>query len=124
MNKPISRRMRLSVAFTPQAAAAMAQGAEHTLAEMRWFPLREPVSGNRYTVLRVKTRSGVTGWGECAQAAEQDMKAIEKEWIGRSAMLYAAIEPSSPLAGALDMALLDITGKTCRAPVFRVLFAP
>ena len=91
---------------------------------MRWFPVREPVSGNRYTLLRVKTRSGLTGWGECAHAAEQDAKALEKDWIGKSATLYAAIDSSSPLAGALDMALLDILGKACRAPVYRVLGGP
>ena len=124
MNHTISRRMRLNVAFAPQTAAAAAQAGEHPIAEMRWFPVREPVSGNRYAVLRVKTRSGLTGWGECARAAEQDTKALEKEWIGRSAGLYAAIDRSSPLAGALDMALLDILGKACRTPVYRVLGGP
>ena len=124
MNHTISRRMRLSVAFAPQAAAAKPDAGEHTVAEMRWFPVREPVSGNRYTLLRVKTRSGLTGWGECAQAAEQDAKALEKDWIGKSATLYAAIDSSSPLAGALDMALLDILGKACRTPVYRVLGGP
>src|SRR5215471_13195624 len=106
MNPTISRRMRLSVAF--QTAAAKVDTGEHPIAEMRWFPVREPVSGNRYTFLRVKTRSGLTGWGECAQAPEQDAKALEKEWVGKPATLYAAIDSSSPLAGALDMALLDI----------------
>jgi len=124
MNHTISRRMRLSVGFAPQAAAAKPAAGEHTIADMRWFPVREPVSGNRYTFLRVKTGSGLTGWGECAQAPEQDAKALEKDWIGRSAMLYAAIDPSSALAGALDMALLDIVGKACRAPVYRVLGGP
>ena len=66
MNHTISRRMRLSVAFAPQAAAAKPDTGEHTITEMRWFPVREPVSGSRYTLLRVKTRSGLTGWGECA----------------------------------------------------------
>src|SRR5215467_386630 len=99
------RRMRLSVAFSPQPPQASAASGEHAIAEMRWFPVREPVSGNRYSLLRVKTRSGLTGWGECAQASEQEAKAIEKEWIGRSATRYAAVDPSSPLAGALDMAL-------------------
>ena len=124
MNHTISRRMRLSVAFAPQAAAAQAGAGEHVVAEMRWFPVREPVSGTRYTFLRVKTRSGLTGWGECAYAAEQDAKALEKEWVGRSATLYAAIDSSSPLAGALDIALLDILGKACRAPVYRILGGP
>src|SRR5690349_7718529 len=124
MNHIARRRMRLSAGFAPQAAVANPGAGEHTIAEMRWFPVREPVSGNRYTLLRVKTRSGVTGWGECAQAAEQDAKAIEKEWLGRPATLYAAIDRSSPLAGALDIALLDILGKSCRAPVYRVLGGP
>jgi galactonate dehydratase len=114
----------LNVGFAPQAALAKPETGEHSIAEMRWFPVREPVSGNRYTFLRVKTRSGLTGWGECAQAAEQDAKSLEKEWAGRSATLYAAIARSSPLAGALDMALLDILGKACRAPVYRVLGGP
>src|SRR5262249_17534049 len=60
----------------------------------------------------------------CAQAAEQDAKALEKDWLGKPATLYAAIDPSVPLAGALDMALLDILGKACRTPVFRILGGP
>jgi len=122
MNHTITRRMRLNVAFAPQAARP--DSGEHTIAEMRWFPVREPVSGNRYTFLRVTTRSGLTGWGECAHAAEQDAKALEKDWLGKPATLYAAIDLSSPLAGALDMALMDILGKACRAPVYRVLGGP
>src|SRR4051812_45444174 len=107
MNHTLTRRMRLTAGFAPQAAAASPQSTEHPISEIRWFAVREPVSGKRYTVLRVKTRSGLTGWGECADAAEQDTKALEKEWMGRSATLYAAVDYSSPLAGALDMALLD-----------------
>jgi len=123
MNRIINRRMRLSVAFAPQTAAAKTDTGD-SITEMRWFPVREPRSGNRYTLLRMKTRSGLTGWGECAHAAEQDSRALEKDWIGKSATLYAAIDSSSPLAGALDMALLDILGKACRAPLYRVLGGP
>jgi galactonate dehydratase len=103
---------------------AAPQSEEHYIAEIRWFPVREPVSGNRYALVRVKTRSGLTGWGECAQASEQEARALEKEWIGRPVTLYAAIDASTPLAGALDMAMLDILGKACRAPVYRVLGGP
>ena len=66
MPNTIDRRMRLRVAFAPQAIAT---SGEHTIAEMRWFPVQEPVSGSRYSFLRVKTRSGLTGWGECAETS-------------------------------------------------------
>src|SRR3954451_15780147 len=117
MNHTMTRRMRLSAGFVAQAAAAKPDTGD-TITEIRWYPVREPISGVRYTFLRVKTRSGLTGWGECAEAAEREAKALEKEWLGRSATLYSAIDRSSPLAGALDMALLDIAGKSCRAPVY------
>src|SRR5689334_15950886 len=123
MTHTASRRMRLRIPLAPQAAAAKPDAGD-AITEIRWFPVREPVSGNRYTLLRVKTRSGLAGWGECAQAAEQDAKTLERDWIGKPATLYAAIESASPLAGALDMALLDILGKACRAPLYRVLGGP
>jgi galactonate dehydratase len=91
--------------------------------EIRQFPLREPVSGNRYSLLRVKTSSGLTGWGECGPDAGE-LKALEAAWIGRPAHTYAAITPATPLGGALDIALLDIMGKACKAPVYRVLGGP
>jgi galactonate dehydratase len=121
MPNTIDRRMRLRAAFAPQAIAT---SGEHTIAEMRWFPVQEPVSGSRYSFLRVKTRSGLTGWGECAETSAHDTKALQQEWLGRSATMYAGIDRSSPLAGALDMALLDIVGKSCRAPVYRILGGP
>ncbi len=124
MHHTIARRARLNVAFAPHPPQPRPASGEHTITEMRWFPVQEPVSRNRYTVLRVKTRSGLTGWGECARAAEQDAKALEKEWLGRPATLYAAIDRSLPAVGALDMALLDILGRSCRAPVYRVLGGP
>jgi len=114
----------LSLGFVPQAAVARPESGEHTVGEMRWFPVREPASGRKYNILRVKTRSGLVGWGECAQAPDQEAKALEKEWTGRSATQYAAVNRSSPLAGALDMALLDILGKSVKAPIYRVLGGP
>ena len=119
----VRRRARLAAGFAAQAAAVASSG-EHIVGEMRWFPVREPVSGNRYNMLRVKTRSGLTGWGECAQLSEQDARALEKDWVGKPATLYAAVDRNSPLAGALDMALLDILGKACKAPIYRVLGGP
>ena len=125
MNVAIARRRaRLTGSFVQQVVAGMPHSEQHVIAEIRWFPVREPVSGNRYALVRVKTSSGLTGWGECAGASEQETGTLEKEWVGRPATQYAAIDGSTPLAGALDMAMLDILGKACRAPVYRVLGGP
>lgn len=118
------RRERLTRGFAPQSAAAAADASALDIAELSHFPLREPVSGNRYSLLRVKTRSGITGWGECASITNDELKALESTWRGRPAHTYAAIDASTPASGALDMALLDILGKACRAPVYRVLGGP
>src|SRR5260370_30352476 len=58
------RRARPTRGFVPQGGAAAPQSEEHAIVEIRWFPLREPASGNRCTVVPVKTRAGLTAWGE------------------------------------------------------------
>jgi galactonate dehydratase len=128
MNRTAQRRMRLTTGLAQQSAAAISSPSAPdrglAIAEIRHFPVREPVSGNRYSLLNVKTRSGLSGWGECPAISSEDMKALESVWIGKPAHLYAAIDASTPAGGALDMALLDILGKACRAPVYRVLGGP
>jgi L-alanine-DL-glutamate epimerase-like enolase superfamily enzyme len=117
------RRFILSAAVAPQAAAAE-KSSVLDIAEIQHFPVREPVSGNRYSLLRVKTRSGVIGWGECAATSDSDLKMLETAWIGKPVHIYAAITTATPFGAALDMALLDIVGKVCNAPVYRVLGGP
>jgi galactonate dehydratase len=118
------RRARLLANFAPQAAVAAASPAALDITEIRHFPLREPVSGNRYSLLRVKTRSGLTGWGECKYDPNADFRALESAWVGKPANAYATIPPSTPFRAALDIALLDILGKAANAPVYRILGGP
>jgi L-alanine-DL-glutamate epimerase-like enolase superfamily enzyme len=110
--------------IAPQAAAAMARPAALDITEIRQFALREPVSGNRYSLLKVTTRSGLTGWGECGYDPNADIKALQSAWIGKPANTYATIPPSTPFRAALDIACLDILGKAANAPVYRVLGGP
>jgi galactonate dehydratase len=119
----ILKRARLRTSFAPQVASA-AKPAALDITEIRHFPVREPVSGNRYSLLRVTTRSGLTGWGECGYDPNADIKTLQSAWVGRPANAYATVVPSTPFRAALDIALLDIVGKTANAPVYRVLGGP
>ena len=121
---PRRRPARLSAGFAPQSAAAVSNPQALDITGFRHFPVREPVSGNRYSLLRVMTRSGLTGWGECRSVTSDDLHNLEAAWLGKPAHNYAAIDTSTPAGGALDMALLDILGKACHAPVYRLLGGP
>ncbi len=117
------RRARLRDRFAPQIAAA-AKPDPLDVTEIRHFPVREPVSGNRYSVLKVTTRSGIVGWGEGAYNPAADLKALQTAWIGRRANTYATISAATAFRAALDIAFLDIVGKAAKAPIYRVLGGP
>ncbi len=119
------RRARLNTRVALQAAAVVpAANGKLQIASIDLFPLREPRSGNEYCVVRVQTKSGLKGFGECARASLPDLSAARNFWIGRPATAYAAADSNLQLAGAMDMALLDILGKSCNSPVYRVLGGP
>jgi galactonate dehydratase len=121
----LHRRERLRLRIAPQAASsAPAKPGALDISEIRHFPVREPVSGNRYSLLRITTRSGLVGWGECGYDSTADLKALQSAWTGKPANAYATIAPSTPFRAALDMAALDILGKAANTPVYRVLGGP
>ena len=119
----MQKRARLLARFAQQTAQAVTP-TNLDITEIRHFPVREPVSGSRYSLLRITTRSGLIGWGESRYDPNADVKALESAWIGRQANAYATIPPSTPFRAALDMASLDILGKAAKAPVYRILGGP
>jgi len=119
----LHRRERLRARIAPQVAAE-ARSSPLDITEIRHFPLREPISGNRYSLLRIKTRSGLVGWGECGYDPNADFNALQSAWTGKPAHAYATVPPSTPFRAALDIAMLDILGKVTSAPVYRVLGGP
>ena len=119
----IHRRERLRLPIAPQTVAAARPGALD-ITDIRHFPVREPVSGNRYSLLRIATRSGLVGWGECGYNPNADLKALQSAWVGKPANAYATIAPSTPFRAALDIALLDVLGKAANTPLYRVLGGP
>jgi galactonate dehydratase len=119
------RRAKLATRVAAQSAVAVpAASANLEISELSVYSVREPVSGESYTVLRVKTRSGLTGYGECASITKAELTAAQRFWIGRPATAYVQVKTDSAVNGAVDIALLDIVGKACNAPVYRVLGGP
>lgn len=121
----LRRRTRLTGVVAAQiSVAAPAGSAKLQIADIRLFPVREPVSKRSYTIVEVRANGGISGYGEAPPVAPAALAAARQYWIGRAATAYVTTGPRTPLSGALDMALLDITGKACRAPVYRVLGGP
>jgi galactonate dehydratase len=118
------RRARLSGLLAAQAAALPAASGKLQISEIRLFPLREPVSTRSYTVVEVRTNGSITGFGEGPPVSPAEFAAARRFWIGRPASAYVTAGAPAPLAAAMDMALLDIAGKACRAPVYRLLGGP
>jgi galactonate dehydratase len=92
------------------------------------FPLREPVSKRTYTCLRLRTRSGTVGLGECSNIQPADLRVLRGAIQGREASSFESIRRglsvSSSALAALDMAMLDVLGKFTQAPVYQVLGGP
>jgi galactonate dehydratase len=123
----ILRRARLA-AFQAQAAPSAGAGSALEISEVSAHPLREPVSGRRYTLLRLKTRSGLTGYGECSSVAPADLAQTRLLLAGAQAGAYEVIarrlHGTTLPAGAINMALLDLVGKAAKAPVYQILGGP
>lgn len=98
------------------------------IAALRVWRLREPVSRRIYSVLRVRTKSGITGYGECASASAAEVAETGRLISGKPATSFeviASLLQSMPcLQAGVNMALLDIVGKSVKAPVFQVLGGP
>ena len=115
---------RLAAFKERSAAAATGAGKRHQITHVDAFPLREPTSRRAYTLVRIRTNSGLAGIGECSTASRTDLEHARQALIGRAATAYAGVSLGSPLQAAVIAAMLDIVGQACSAPVYRVLGGP
>src|SRR3954451_18741941 len=76
----IDKRVRLLAGIAQEAAKAAGKPAALDITAIRHYPVREPASGKRYSLLRITTRSGLIGWGESPHDQNADTKALESVW--------------------------------------------
>lgn len=111
-----------------QAPAARSRPSLDIVREVRWYPVREPVSRRRYTVVRLMTSSGLVGYGECGPIDRSEMREAAEAVVEQDASAYEVIRSRAAqlvrARAAIDMALLDIMGRRAGAPVYQVLGGP
>jgi galactonate dehydratase len=122
------RRARLA-AFAAQAATAGGANSPLQITDLRDYPLREPVSGRTYTVIKLQTRGGLEGYGECGRVSATDLAQTAKIVRGKEATQFETVRfqlksTPSALAAALNMAMLDLVGRSVKAPIYQVLGGP
>src|SRR4051812_13553197 len=94
------RRARLTEWIALQTSAAAAASPEQ-VSEIKAFPLREPGSGRSYTVIRLRTRSGTSGYGECGRVTASDLDKATRAIVGRPATAFGVTTTGTPLDGAI-----------------------
>lgn len=122
------RRTRLNEYSALSENKFINSDSDLSVVDVRAWTLREPVSKRSYTVVKIQTRSGITGYGECAPLTSEEFSGAKKSITGIPVTSYEIA--STFLAGfpkaraALNIAMLDIIGKVTKAPVFQVLGGP
>jgi galactonate dehydratase len=123
-----SRWARLAVVLGAQAAAATFDPEGLTITGLRAFRIREPVSRRSYTVVRVETRSGLIGFGECGAVVDTELERARAIVVGKPATAYEVLSRALADLGAVEaaavMAVLDVVGRHARAPVYQILGGP
>src|SRR5438105_3524432 len=102
--------------------------ADADIASLTVWPLREPVSRRAFTVVRLVTKGGLKGYGECGGATAADVDLARSVVVGRPATSYEAVRSqlgsASRIQAAVTTAMLDITGRLAKAPVYQILGGP
>ena len=105
--------------------ASAATGSDpHQVTDFNVFPLREPVSKRAYTLIRLRTRSGLTGYGECAGVTAAELDKARRAVLGQPATSFGVITTQTSLDGAITAAMIDIAARAAKTPVYRLLGGP
>jgi galactonate dehydratase len=121
--RSITRKLRgaSSVMFAP----AIAEDHPLRIVQFRAWRVKEPVSSRRYTVVRLQSQGGVSGYGEggpataaeigAARAAMVDRRATESEFV------RSALRRTPALEAAVNNAMLDVVSRTKNVPIYQYL---
>ena len=106
------------------------QGGGHplTITALRGWRLMEPVSGRRYTVVKLQSQGGESGYGEGGPAAGGDVAEARAAVVGRRAteseFIRARLNSSPAMEAAVGNAMLDLVSRAKKLPIYQYLGGP
>jgi len=112
------------------ALFAPAQSASHPLAiaQFRAWRIKEPVSGRRYTVVKLQSQSGVSGYGEGGPATPAEIVDARTAVAGRRAteseFVRARLAVLPAMEAAVSNAMLDLVSRSRHLPIYQYLGGP
>ncbi len=122
------RMRKLRAASSAVFAPAAAEDHPLKITQFHTWRVKEPVSNRRYTVVRLQSQGGVSGYGEggpataaeigVARAATIDRRATESEFI------RSALRRTPALEAAVNNAMLDLVSRAKKVPIYQYLGGP
>jgi galactonate dehydratase len=106
------------------------QSVSHPLAiaQFRAWRLKEPVSGRRYTVVKLQSQSGESGYGEGGLATAAEIVEARGVMVGRRAteseFVRARLAGLPAMEAAISNAMLDLVSRSRQIPVYQYLAGP
>ncbi len=121
------RRQRLATKY-PSLSFHSNQEMVNAISDISGWIVREPHSKKAYTVIKIMTRSKIVGYGECAEITQSEFAKAKKLAMGKPADAFEVLAPTfsdlPTIWAALNMAMLDVSGKLAKTPIFRLLGGP
>ena len=87
------RRERLGIASDMYESSSGQAKGDLVIKEVKGWTLLEPVSQRTYTVIKIQTDSGLTGYGECAQLSQAEFAEAKKIITGVPVTSFEIIAP-------------------------------
>ncbi|MFN7923018.1 MAG: enolase C-terminal domain-like protein [Bryobacteraceae bacterium] len=114
----------MAVAFAPP------QGGSHPLAiaSFRAWRLKEPVSGRRYTVVKLTAQGGESGFGEGGPVSGVEIAEARAAIAGRRAteteFVRAKLGAIPCMEAAISNAMVDLVARSRKLPIYQYLGGP
>lgn len=99
--------------------------------DILFFPVKQPGSGQAYTLIKINTDAGPSGWGECGPTVSSAEAAtlntlLATEVASRFEVVRTKLENKTrpDIRSGAIMALVDVVAKAAKAPAYQLLGGP